>query len=100
MSVFDKSGSAFYDSTGQSSSTVDTEILSAPEHSTGPVTPPPYDMHGGGGAESFGPIDSGVSDSSFQPVLADVPNPTFTFQPWMLLVAGAVLVMLLRETRR
>jgi len=99
MSVFDKSGSAFYDSTGQSSSTVDTEILSAPEHPQGPVTPPPYDMHGGGGAESFGPIDSGVSDPSFQPVLADVPNPTFTIQPWMVLLAGAALVLWLRGQR-
>ncbi len=98
MSVFDKSGSTFYDSTGQSAS--DSQILDvSPENPTTPVIPPPYDMHGGGGAESFEPINSGVSDSSFQPNQVDVPAGP-KIQPWMLLLAGAVVVLLLRETGR
>lgn len=103
----DLSGSSFYNMTtpGNSGSVKpemakDDVIFSAatdqPADSPSIVNPPYQEP----GAQSFAPLNPEVLDPSFQPQLVDVPNPVFQFQPWMILAAGALIVLLMRPTGR
>lgn len=103
----DLSGSSFYNMTNPGNSgsvkpemAQDEAIFSAatdqPQDSPSIVNPPYQEP----GAESFAPLNPEVLAPTFQPLLADVPNPVFQFQPWMILAAGALLVLLMRPTGR
>ena len=103
MSAFDTSSFYSFDNSGNEGSPVsemehDAQIFDAAiDNPQGPVTPPPYDMNAGYGGQPT--TESPVSDPSFLPGQAPVSSG-FEFKPWMLLAAGAALVILMRDDKK
>ncbi len=102
MSAFDSSSFYSFADTGNEGTPAsemerDAEIFDAVvDEPQGPVTPPPYDMNSGYGAQPT--TESPVTDPTFQPGVAPVSG--FQFQPWMILAAGAALVLLMRDDKK
>lgn len=111
MSLYDSSGSAFYSE--QYPNMIAPEESPAEQHASAesafaqdsgelPQTANPvYTRYNDAGVDTFAPLPQ-TMDTSFQPanVQPQAAQPTgFQFQPWMLLAAGAALVLYLRSEK-
>jgi hypothetical protein len=59
---------------------------------------PVYTRYNDAGEDTFAPSQTPM-DPTFQPDVQPAPQTGFQFQPWMLLAAGAALVLMMRNDR-
>ncbi len=111
MSLYDTSGSTFYSETypnpgipsqtpDAQSMTQDTQSFANDSGELPQTINPVYTRYNDAGEDTFAPLPSPM-DPSFQPA-TEQPQPVqtgFQFQPWMLLAAGAALVLWMRSEK-
>lgn len=108
MRDYDTSGGSFYSETypnpgsqapDQASMAQDTQSFNTDAGELPQTITPQYSRYSDSGQDTFAP--SSVTDPTFQPA-TQLPQPVqtgFQFQPWMLLAAGAALVLYLRSEK-
>ncbi len=113
MRDYDTSGGTFYSETypntggiptqtpDQSSMAQDNASFANDAGELPATTNPVYTRYNDAGEDTFAPLPSQM-DPSFQPssTLPTPPATGFQFEPWMLLAAGAALVLYLRGEKR